>query len=105
MKDLTVVLDPHDPDGLQLKLRRRLVNAISRGVLCPAGRLPSSRWYRTAHCRRDRLLALLRGHGGGENFAIPAQRSARDTECARPVAGAFRGHGSAGERRFSRTNL
>jgi len=37
MKDLTVVLDPHDPDGLQLQLRRRLVNAISRGVLCPAG--------------------------------------------------------------------
>jgi GntR family transcriptional regulator/MocR family aminotransferase len=43
MKDLNIVLEPDSPVGLQLQLRRRLIDAISRGVLRPGRRLPSSR--------------------------------------------------------------
>lgn len=43
MRDLNVRLDPDSGVGLQLQLRRWLVDAIARGVLRPGRRLPSSR--------------------------------------------------------------
>lgn len=43
MRDLNVRLDPESEVGLQLQLRRWLVDAIARGVLRPGRRLPSSR--------------------------------------------------------------
>ena len=43
MRDLNVRLDPESGVGLQLQLRRWLVDAIARGVLRPGRRLPSSR--------------------------------------------------------------
>lgn len=43
MRDLNINLDPDSGVGLQLQLRRWLVDAIARGVLPPGRRLPSSR--------------------------------------------------------------
>lgn len=43
MRDLNINLDADSDVGLQLQLRRWLVDAIARGVLRPGRRLPSSR--------------------------------------------------------------
>ena len=44
MRDLNVKIDWESGVGLQVQVRRWLVDAIARGILRPGRRLPSSRW-------------------------------------------------------------
>jgi GntR family transcriptional regulator / MocR family aminotransferase len=87
MRDLNVRLDPEIGVGLQLQLRRWLVDAIASGVLRPGRRLPSSRSFaRRAGISRNTVVlayAALLAEGYLESRARSGIFVAQDVSSCR----------------------